>query len=60
MFAETKAQARAVDLELRRMEVVQGQQHVQYLNAFMPDTFMVRGGKNPNVIWVYPPGPQRG
>lgn len=45
MFAETKAQARAIDLELRRMEVLQGQQHIKYLIAFMPDSFLVRGGK---------------
>lgn len=44
MFAETKAQARAIDLELRRMEVQQSQQHIQYLIAFMPDSFMARGG----------------
>lgn len=45
MFAESKAQARAIDLELRRMEVQQSQQHLQYLAAFMPDSFMSRGGK---------------
>lgn len=45
MFAETKAQARAIDLELRRMEVQQYHQHIQYLIAFMPDSFMARGGK---------------
>lgn len=44
MFAETRAQARAIDLELRRMEVMQGQQHIQYLIAFMPDSFLIRGG----------------
>lgn len=45
MFAETKAQARAIDLEMRRMEVNQCQQHIQYLVAFVPDTCMVRGGE---------------
>ena len=45
MFAETKAHARAIDLELRHMEVQQAQQHVQYLVAFMPDSFLNRGGK---------------
>ena len=44
MFAETKAHARAIDLELRHMEVHQAQQHVQYLINFMPDFFLVRGG----------------
>lgn len=43
MFAETKAHARAIDLELRHMEVQQTQQHVKYLLAFMPDSFIERG-----------------
>lgn len=50
MFAETKAHARAIDLELRRMEVQQSQQHVQYLVAYMPDSFMSRGGDNDAVL----------
>lgn len=50
MFAETKAHARAIDLELRRMEVQQSQQHVQYLAAYMPDSFMSRGGDNDAVL----------
>lgn len=50
MFAETKAQARAIDLELRRMEVQQYHQHIQYLIAFMPDSFMARGGDNDAVL----------
>jgi len=44
MFAESKAHTRAVDLELRRIDVQQSNQHVQYLAAYMPDTFMSRGG----------------
>jgi hypothetical protein len=31
-------------LELRRLDVQQSNQHVQYLAAYMPDTFMNRGG----------------
>uniref|UniRef100_A0A1B6KU69 Dynactin subunit 1 n=1 Tax=Graphocephala atropunctata TaxID=36148 RepID=A0A1B6KU69_9HEMI len=50
MFAESKAHARAIDLELRRMEVQQSQQHVQYLAAFMPESFMNRGGDNDAVL----------
>lgn len=45
MFTETKAHTRAIDLELRRIEVQQSVQHVKYLSAFMPDIFMNRGGK---------------
>lgn len=44
MFAESKAHTRAIDLELRRIDVQQSNQHVQYLAAYMPDTFMSRGG----------------
>ncbi|PSN47807.1 Dynactin subunit 1 [Blattella germanica] len=43
MFAETKAHTKAIDLELRRIDVQQSNQHVQYLAAYMPDTFMNRG-----------------
>lgn len=45
MFAETKAHSRAIDLELRRMETQEAQQHIQYLLAYMPDSFMSLGGK---------------
>ncbi|XP_050429096.1 dynactin subunit 1 isoform X2 [Adelges cooleyi] len=44
MFAETKAHSRAIDLELRRMETQEAQQHIQYLLAYMPDSFMALGG----------------
>jgi dynactin 1 len=44
MFTESKAHTKAVDLELRRIDVQQSNQHVQYLAAYMPDTFMSRGG----------------
>lgn len=45
MFTETKAHTKAIDLELRRIEVQQSLQHVKYLSAFMPDIFMNRGGE---------------
>lgn len=45
MFTETKAHTKAIDLELRRIDVQQLQQHIRYLAAFMPDTFMNRGSK---------------
>ncbi|OQR74468.1 dynactin subunit 1-like, partial [Tropilaelaps mercedesae] len=43
-FAETKAHARAIEMELRRLEVVQANQHVAYVCAFLPDAFQARGG----------------
>lgn len=45
MFTETKAHTKAIDLELRRIDVQQLQQHIKYLASFMPETFMNRGGK---------------
>jgi len=50
MFAESKAHTRAIDLELRRIDVQQSNQHVQYLAAYMPDTFMSRGGDHDAVL----------
>lgn len=44
MFTDTKAHTKAIDLELRRLDVQQLQQHIKYLTAFMPDTFINRGG----------------
>ncbi|KAF5292478.1 hypothetical protein FQA39_LY14025 [Lamprigera yunnana] len=44
MFTETKAHTKAIDLELRRIDVQQLQQHIKYLSSYMPDTFMNRGG----------------
>lgn len=52
MFAETKAHSRAIDLELRRMETEEAQQHIQYLLAYMPDSFMSLGGKFLTTIFV--------
>ncbi|XP_014258931.1 dynactin subunit 1 isoform X2 [Cimex lectularius] len=52
MFAETKAHARAIELELRHMEVQQAQQHVQYLLSYMPDTFLTRGGDGDAIMLV--------
>ncbi|XP_064631573.1 dynactin subunit 1-like isoform X2 [Lineus longissimus] len=43
-FAETKASAKAIDMELRKLDVQQANQHVKILSSFMPDSFMRRGG----------------
>lgn len=45
MFTETKAHSKAIDMELRRLEVAQANQHVTYLTQYMPDNFMSRGGE---------------
>ncbi|KAK9712383.1 Dynein associated protein [Popillia japonica] len=50
MFTETKAHTKAIDLELRRMDVLQLQQHIKYLTSYMPDTFMNRGGDHDSVL----------
>ena len=50
MLAESKAHTRAIDLELRRIEVEESQKHVQYLTAYMPDSFMARGGDHDAVL----------
>ncbi|KAK7109531.1 dynactin subunit 1-like isoform X4 [Littorina saxatilis] len=43
-FAETKAFAKTIDMELRKLEVQQAQSHVKMLLSFMPDAFLNRGG----------------
>jgi len=44
MFAETKAHAKAIDVELRKSEIEEAGSHVKYLMAFMGETFTARGG----------------
>ncbi|TSK42167.1 Dynactin subunit 1 [Bagarius yarrelli] len=43
-FAETKAYAKAIEMELRKMEVAQANRQVALLSAFMPDSFLRHGG----------------
>ncbi|XP_021939301.1 LOW QUALITY PROTEIN: dynactin subunit 1-like [Zootermopsis nevadensis] len=50
MFTESKAHTKAIDLELRRLDVQQSNQHVQYLAAYMPETFMSRGGDHDAIL----------
>ncbi|CAH0395302.1 unnamed protein product [Bemisia tabaci] len=50
IFIDSKALARAIDLELRRMEVEMLQQHVNLLQAFMPDSFMKGSGDHDAVL----------
>ena len=44
MFAETKAHAKAIDVELRKSEIQEAVSHVKYLMAYMSDMFTARGG----------------
>ncbi|XP_060951757.1 dynactin subunit 1-like isoform X3 [Limanda limanda] len=43
-FAETKAYAKAIEMELRKMEVAQSNRQVSLLTSFMPDSFLRHGG----------------
>ncbi|XP_041840737.1 dynactin subunit 1-like isoform X2 [Melanotaenia boesemani] len=43
-FAETKAYAKAIEMELRKMEVAQANRQVSLLTSFMPDSFLRHGG----------------
>jgi len=43
-FAETKAYAKTIDMELRKLDVHLLNTHIKLLLSFMPDAFMGRGG----------------
>ncbi|XP_056282936.1 dynactin subunit 1 isoform X2 [Pseudoliparis swirei] len=49
-FAETKAYAKAIEMELRKMEVGQANRHVSLLTAFMPESFLRHGGDHDCVL----------
>ncbi|CAH2299224.1 dynactin subunit 1 isoform X4 [Pelobates cultripes] len=49
-FAETKAHAKAVEMELRKMEVNQANRHVSLLTSFMPDSFLRHGGDHDCIL----------
>ncbi|KAL6445508.1 hypothetical protein ACFW04_000817 [Cataglyphis niger] len=49
-FAETRAQTKAVDLELRRLDADEARNHVRYLLSFMPPAFLVRGGDHDAIL----------
>lgn len=52
VFAESKAHTRAIDLQLRQIELKQSNEHVRMLTAFMPETFLARGGDNDAVLVI--------
>ncbi|XP_071827830.1 dynactin subunit 1-like isoform X3 [Apostichopus japonicus] len=43
-MVEAKVQAKAIEVEIGKLEIVQARQHVKFLLSFMPDNFMRRGG----------------
>ncbi|XP_030841615.1 dynactin subunit 1 isoform X2 [Strongylocentrotus purpuratus] len=43
-FAEAKAQSKTIEVELRKLEVNQANEHIRLLTSFMPDSFLRRGG----------------
>ncbi|XP_074479233.1 dynactin subunit 1-like isoform X8 [Sebastes fasciatus] len=49
-FAETKAYAKAIEMELRKMEVSQSNRQVSLLTAFMPDSFLRHGGDHDCIL----------
>ncbi|XP_075039386.1 dynactin subunit 1 isoform X3 [Mixophyes fleayi] len=49
-FAETKAHAKAIEMELRKMEVIQANRHVSLLTSFMPDSFLRHGGDHDCIL----------
>ncbi|KAF5893236.1 dynactin subunit 1 isoform X3 [Clarias magur] len=49
-FAETKAYAKAIEMELRKMEVAQANRQVALLTTFMPDSFLRHGGDHDGIL----------
>ncbi|XP_029450698.1 dynactin subunit 1-like isoform X3 [Rhinatrema bivittatum] len=49
-FAETKAHAKAIEMELRKVEVHQANRHVSLLTSFMPDSFLRHGGDHDCIL----------
>lgn len=52
MFADAKAHTRAIDLQLRQIELTEVNEHIKYLLAYMPETFMARGGDHDAILLI--------
>lgn len=52
MFAESKAYTRAIDLQIRQIELGQSNEQVRLLTAYMPDTFMCRGSDHDAILVI--------
>ncbi|XP_014615435.1 PREDICTED: dynactin subunit 1 isoform X2 [Polistes canadensis] len=49
-FAESRAQTKAVDLEIRRLDAEEAESHVHYLLSFMSPAFLARGGDHDAIL----------
>jgi len=49
-FAEIKQHARSIELELRKFEVQEANEHVKMLTCYLPDYFSRRGGDYDSVL----------
>ena len=47
-----KAHAKTIEMELRKLDVMQANQHVDLLKAFIPDSFFIPGGDHDAVLVV--------
>lgn len=52
MFADSKAFTRAIDLQLRQIEINQAQEHCRLLSAYMPETFLARGSDHDAILVI--------
>ncbi|XP_065358824.1 dynactin subunit 1 [Calliphora vicina] len=52
MFAESKAYTKAIDVQLRQIELTQANEHTHMLSAFMPESFMSRGGDHDSILVI--------
>ncbi|CAO1413154.1 unnamed protein product [Diamesa hyperborea] len=52
VFAESKAHTRAIDLQLRQIELTQVNEHIKYLLAYMPETFLARGSDHDSILVI--------
>ncbi|XP_054158011.1 dynactin subunit 1-like [Oppia nitens] len=49
VISDRKAFTRAIDMELRRLEVDQCQKHIGFLSKFLPEVFFSRGGDHESI-----------
>ncbi|XP_055377619.1 dynactin subunit 1 isoform X3 [Condylostylus longicornis] len=52
MFAESKAFTRAIDVQLRQIDLSQANEHIRMFTAYMPDTFMNRGSDHDAILVI--------
>lgn len=52
VFAESKAHTRAIDLQLRQIELTQAHEHCKYLLAYMPENFLARGNDHDAILVI--------